>query len=390
MWNRIAGGGVTSAPGFRAASISAGIRYQGRDDLALVVADGPCAVAGVFTSNRAQAAPVILSRQHVAGGTGRAVVVNAGCANCGTGAGGLEDARAMAAAAGRALDCPPEQVVVCSTGTIGPRLPMDRVLPAIAGAAGRLSRDGAAVAKAIMTTDTRSKEAAASDGRFTIGGMCKGVGMIHPNMATMLAFVTSDAAVPAQALRPIVKRVADRTFNMVTVDGDESTNDTFVVMCGGKAGTPDLDAFEAGLTMVCTDLAKQMAADGEGATRLLEVVVAGAASEADARKAARAVTASSLVKTAVFGKDANWGRILCAIGYSGAEFNVEDVDLAVGDIPVAAKGVEVPFDEGAVSAALGGDVVRFDIRLGRGPGRATSWGCDLSYDYVKINGSYRT
>jgi glutamate N-acetyltransferase/amino-acid N-acetyltransferase len=382
-------GGITAAKGFRAGSVAVPIRYEGRDDLALVVAEGPCAVAGVFTSNRAQAAPVIVSREHVAGGVARAVVVNAGCANCGTGAGGLADARAMAEAAAKAVDCPPQQVVVASTGVIGPRLPMDKVLSGIARAAGVLSGDGAAAAKAIMTTDTRPKEAAVTNGRYTIGGMCKGVGMIHPNMATMLAFVTSDAPVAAADLRPIVKRVADRTFNMVTVDGDESTNDTFVVMTRGDGGIDPAD-FEAGLTMVCTELAKKIAADGEGATRLLEVVVQGAASEPDARKAARAVVGSSLVKTAVFGQDANWGRILCALGYSGAEFNVEDVDLSVGEIPVAARGVELPFDDAAVSKLLGADVVRFNIRLGGGAHGATAWGCDLSYDYVKINGSYRT
>jgi glutamate N-acetyltransferase/amino-acid N-acetyltransferase len=389
MWTPVEGG-ITAPVGFRAASAAAGIRYQGRDDVALIAADGPCAAAAVFTSNRAQAAPVLVSREHVAGGIARAVVVNAGCANCATGAAGLADARAMASAAAAALGCPPQQVLVASTGVIGPRLPMDRVLPAIAAAAGRLSRDGAAAARAIMTTDTRPKEAAATNGRYTIGGMAKGVGMIHPNMATMLAFVASDAPVAAADLRPVVKRVADRTFNMVTVDGDESTNDTFAVLCGGSAGPVDLDDFEAGLTLVCTELAKKMAADGEGATRLLEVVVEGAASEADARKAARSVVGSSLVKTAVFGQDANWGRILCALGYSGADFRVEDVELRVGDVPVATHGVEMPFDEAEVSRLLGGDVVRFLIRIGPGPGRATAWGCDLSYDYVKINGSYRT
>ena len=389
MWTAVEGG-IAAASGFSAASAAAAIRYEGRDDVALVVADGPCSAAGVFTSNRAAAAPVLVSREHLAGGVARAFVVNAGCANCGTGAGGLHDARAMARAVAQAVDCPPEQVVVASTGVIGPRLPMDKVLAGITAAAGRLAPGaGASVARAIMTTDTKPKEAAVTNGRYTIGGMCKGVGMIHPNMATMLAFVTTDAPVPAAELRPIVKRVADRTFNMVTVDGDESTNDTFVVLAGGS-GSIDPTEFEAGLSMVCTELAKKIASDGEGATRLLEVVLEGAKTEPDARKAARAVTASSLVKTAVFGQDANWGRILCALGYSGADFAVEDVDLSVGEIPVAARGVEVPFDDAAVSKLLGGDIVRFNIRIGSGAFGATAWGCDLSYEYVKINGSYRT
>lgn len=383
-------GGVTAAAGFRASATSAHIRYEGRDDLMVLAADRPCTAAGVFTSNRAQAAPVIVSREHVAGGVLRAVVVNAGIANCGTGARGLQDARAMTEAVAESLDCPPQQVAVASTGVIGPPLPMGRVLPAIRTAVASLSPDGgAAAARAIMTTDTRPKEAAVRKGEITIGGMAKGVGMIHPNMATLLAFVTSDAAVEAAALQAICKRVADRTFNCVTVDGDESTNDTFVVMCSGERPT-ELQEFEDGLTSVCTDLARQLARDGEGATRLLEVVVDGAKSEADARKAARAVVGSNLVKAAVFGQDANWGRILCALGYAGAEFNVEDVELCVGDVPVATGGVEVPFDEEAVSRLLGQEEVRFNIKLGDGPGQGTAWGCDLTYDYVKINGSYRT
>jgi glutamate N-acetyltransferase/amino-acid N-acetyltransferase len=389
MWSAC-GGGVTAAPGFRAGAAAAGIRYQGRDDVALVVAERTCAAAGVFTTNRVQAAPVIVSREHLAGGVARACVINAGCANCGTGAAGLDDARAMAREAALAVDCPPEQVVVASTGVIGSRLPMDRVAEGIRAAAARLSpAGGEAAARAIMTTDTRPKQAAVRGHGVTIGGMAKGVGMIHPNMATMLAFVTSDAAVAAADLRAVVRRVAERTFNCVSVDGDQSTNDTFVVLCSGERPIAP-EAFEAGLLAVCTDLARQLAADGEGATRLLEVAVRGAASDEDARRAARAVVASNLVKAAVFGRDANWGRILCALGNAGVAIDPGRVALRIGPLQVAAGGVQVPFDEAEASRLLGADVVRFDIDLGLGGGSGTAWGCDLTYDYVKINGSYRS
>jgi glutamate N-acetyltransferase/amino-acid N-acetyltransferase len=330
------------------------------------------------------------------------VVVNSGNANACNGPRGLEDARAMAARAGELLGVPAQQVLVGSTGVIGQPLPMDKVLPGIERAVAELSREGGLdAAEAIMTTDIFAKEAAVTlelGGRETVvGGMAKGSGMIHPNMATMLGFITTDAAIAPGWLGKALLQAVERTFNMITVDGDTSTNDMVVALANGAAGNrvidgegPDFTAFCAALEEVCRNLAVAIARDGEGATKLLEVRVRGARTERDARTAARAVAASNLVKSAVFGEDANWGRVLCAVGYSGADFDPDAVDVFIGDEKVAENGAALPFSEERAARALAGKHVVITIDMKTGDAGATAWGCDLTYDYVRINGSYRT
>ncbi len=394
-------GGVTAPRGFTAAGVAAGIK-NGKKDMALLCADREAAAAGVFTTNRVKAAPVLVTMEHLRSGRARAVVMNSGNANACNGIRGVEDARAMAAAVGELLNVPAEQVLVASTGVIGQPLPMDRVLAGIRRAAAELSRAGGAdAAAAIMTTDTFTKEAAVrvelGGAGVTIGGMAKGSGMIHPNMATMLCFITTDAAITPAMLKKALAAVVDCTFNMITVDGDTSTNDMALALAGGAAGNrlvdaegPDFAAFCAALEQVCRRLAVDIARDGEGATKLLEVRVQGARSRRDARLAARAVAASNLVKTAVFGEDANWGRVLCAAGYSGAEFNPDMVDIFIGDVKVAENGGSLPFSEERAAGVLARDHVIITLDFKSGDCAATAWGCDLTYDYVRINGSYRT
>jgi glutamate N-acetyltransferase/amino-acid N-acetyltransferase len=381
--------------------VSAGIK-NGKKDVAVIFSDREAAAAGVFTTNRVKAAPVQLTMRHIESGRARAVVVNSGNANACNGPRGLEDARAMAARAGELLGVPAQQVLVGSTGVIGQPLPMDKVLPGIERAVAELSREGGLdAAEAIMTTDTFAKEAAVTlelGGReAVVGGMAKGSGMIHPNMATMLGFITTDAAIAPGWLGKALLQAVERTFNMITVDGDTSTNDMVVALANGAAGNrvidgegPDFTAFCAALEEVCRNLAVAIARDGEGATKLLEVRVRGARTERDARTAARAVAASNLVKSAVFGEDANWGRVLCAVGYSGADFNPDAVDVFIGDEKVAENGAALPFSEERAARALAGKHVVITIDMKTGDAGATAWGCDLTYDYVRINGSYRT
>ncbi len=394
-------GGVTAPRGFTAAGVAAGIK-NGKKDVALVVSDRPAAAAGVFTTNRVKAFPVLVSMRHLADGSARAVVANSGNANACNGVRGETDALAMTSETARLLSIPADQVLVASTGVIGQPMPIDKVLVGIRRATAELNPGGGSdAAAAIMTTDTALKEEAvtfALDGcPVTMGGMAKGSGMIHPNMATMLAFVTTDAAIAPGLLHRALQQAADRTFNMITVDGDTSTNDCILALANGAADNPDIeaggpayDAFCAALEAVCRKLAVAVARDGEGATKLLEVRVLGAATEEDARLAAKSVAGSSLVKAAVFGADANWGRVLCAAGYSGATFDPGTVDIYLDEIKVAENGGALPFDEEAAALALGQKEVVFTIDFKQGSGRATAWGCDLTYDYVRINGSYRT
>lgn len=404
-WLQPAAGGVTAAAGFRAGTAAADIRGNGSErlDVCVLAADYPVAAAGVFTTNRVQAAPVVLSRRRVAGGYLRAIAINAGNANACTGDAGLAAAETAAAAVAERLDCRAEQVAVASTGVIGVPLPLDRLLAGLDQAVARLADDGGeSAARAIMTTDTRPKEAAVSvelapGWVAKVGGMAKGAGMIEPNMATMLAFITTDAPVGPAALQQALTAVVDETFNMITVDGDTSTNDSVFVLASGAVGGPQLqpgtapwERFVAALRHVCTELAKAIARDGEGATKLIEVQVEGAATVADARLAAKAIARSPLVKTAVYGADANWGRILCAAGYSGADFDPAAASLWLGPILVAERGQGVAFDEAAAQQYLSGADVQMRLRLGDGPGAATAWGCDLTHEYVNINGSYRT
>lgn len=387
-------GSVTTPRGFVATGIACGIKPSGKPDLALVASETPAAVAAVFTTNRVKAAPVLLCRQRVAAGQARAVIANSGNANACTGVEGMRAAERMAAAAAGRLDVDAGEVLVLSTGVIGVPLPVEKIeaaLPALA-----LSADGgAAAARAIMTTDTRPKTAAIQfeiDGApVCIGGMAKGSGMIHPNMATMLAVLTTDALIAPETLQRHLTAATARSFNCIDVDGDTSTNDTVLLLANGASGVAVADAtFAAALTEICIALARQVAADGEGATKALEVTVAGAATVADAQAAARAITRSSLVKAAMYGNDPNWGRIVCAAGYSGAAFDPQQAQLRLQGIPLFAAGTPLPFDAAAASAALYGPEVRIELDLGAGDASATAWGCDLSPEYVRINAEYTT
>ncbi len=393
---------ITAPLGFRAAATACGIKAEGLD-LALLVADWGCSAAAVFTTNRAQAAPVIVSREHVATGQARAVVVNAGCANAGTGEQGLADAREMAATAARELGCRPWEVVVASTGVIGVNLPMDKVRAGIARAAPFLSREaGADAARAILTTDTRPKEVVVE---FRVGGkaarigaMAKGSGMIAPSMATMLAFFTTDAAIAPHLLQRALREAVGESLNRITVDGDTSTNDMAVVLASGALSVRaileegrEYDAFRRALTEAARQIAALIIRDGEGATRVAEVRVEGAQLESEADRIARTVAESPLVKTALHGGDPNWGRILAAVGRSGVDVDMGQVDLFLGDVWVAEGGRARVYDEALARKAVLEDPIRIRIRL-RGAGRATGWmwTCDLTHGYVDINAHYRS
>ena len=408
-------GGVTAAVPFQAASCAAGIRYCGRDDMAMLFSSVPCAAAGTFTTNKFKAAPVLWDLDAVSSGCPvHAVVVNAGIANAATGPKGLEACRAAAEHTARILGIPASSVLLGSTGVIGPELPLDKIMAGISAMAPLLSASpgaGTAASKAIMTTDTVHKESAAAfslpaaDGRGTVevrlGGMSKGSGMIHPNMSTMLAYLTTDCAVSRPLLAKALRDVVADTFNMISVDGDTSTNDTLLLLSSGLAGNAEITSedesyafFREALFTVCRDLAIQMAGDGEGATHLIEMRVFHADTKANARTLARAVVSSSLVKAMVFGRDANCGRVLCALGYAGPDFDPLAIDLFLHgekeDLCFCRNGSVQPFDEAKAAAILGEKAVRFSCDLKMGREEATAWGCDLTYDYVKINGDYRS
>jgi glutamate N-acetyltransferase / amino-acid N-acetyltransferase len=395
-------GGVTAARGFRAAGVEAGIK-KGRRDMGLIVSDVPAAAAGVFTTNLVRASCVTVTESTVKNGRMlQAIVVNAGNANACTGKQGEADTLQMQRWVAEALGVDPTLVGVASTGVIGVPLPMERVSEGIRQAAAALhTAGGNDFAEAILTTDTCRKEAAVQvvlHGKtVTVGGVAKGSGMIHPNMATMLAFVTTDAAVHADALQRALSQVTDKTFNRITVDGDTSTNDMVLVMANGQAGHAPLDEndpewglFVEALEHVCLHLAKAIARDGEGATKLIEVTVQGARTESEAAQIAKTIVGSSLVKTAVYGTDANWGRILAAAGRSGVKIEPESIDVALGPIPVYQQGIGLAFDEEAAKTYLENDTVVIRLNLHQGNAEATAYGCDLTYDYVKINASYRT
>lgn len=394
-------GGVTAPAGFRAAGVACGIKPAALD-LALLVADSPASAAGVFTKNLAAAAPVLVSREHLARSRGwaRAIVANSGCANACTGEQGVADARAMAQETARRLGCPAETVLVASTGVIGVTLPMARVLAGIARAVEALDRaHHLEAARAIMTTDRGPKETAirvtTPEGTFHVGGMAKGAGMIAPMMATMLAFVTTDARVEPEVLKLALAEAVDDTFNAITVDGDTSTNDTVFALASGASGVEIGEShypmLVEALRRVCLTLAQEIVRGGEGATKLVTVRVVGARSAAEARRAARALATSLLVKTAVHGGDPNWGRLVAAAGRSGAEFVLSRAAVRIGPVELFRDGR--PFDEAAPRAAehLRGHDIELEIDLGTG-GRhqATMWTCDLSAEYVRINADYRT
>ncbi|MGB6895456.1 MAG: bifunctional glutamate N-acetyltransferase/amino-acid acetyltransferase ArgJ [Dehalococcoidia bacterium] len=392
-------GGVTSARGFLAGATSAGIKPSAaeRPDLALLCAPTPCAAAAVYTTNRVKAAPLLLTQRHLADGRARAVIVNSGNANCLTGQQGMRDAVEMAKLAANRLEIPATDVIVASTGVTGWPLPMDRIRAALPRI--QPTEDGGdSFAHAIMTTDTVAKQVAVrfayGDVEYTVGGCAKGSGMIHPQMATMLAFLTTDAPVAGAVLVETLREAVDASFNMITVDGDTSTNDMAVILAGGggdhiEHGHPAAPAFQAAVREVCTALARRLARDGEGATKLIEVRVEGAASVDDARRAARTVAGSPLVKAALHGGDPNWGRVLTAAGRSGAELEETRITLHLQDTCVF-QGAPVPFDEPGLGAALSHPEVRIHLDLGVGQGAATAWGCDLSQEYVRINSEYTT
>jgi glutamate N-acetyltransferase / amino-acid N-acetyltransferase len=394
-------GSSTSAQGFGAAGIAAGIKASGRPDLGIWASEVPCVAAGTFTQNTFPAAPVVLSRDRLARQPrAQAVVFNAGNANACNGERGLNDVREMARLAAQTLGIDEELVLAAETGIIGVPLPMDLIRAGLPKVTPRPD-GGHEAAQAIMTTDTRAKECAVAleiGGReVRIGGMTKGVGMIYPNMATMLAFLGTDAALEPDFARGVLRRAVDRSFNMITVDGDTSTNDSCFLLANGLSGAATLNmqsadaaSFEAALTAVCTDLARKMAGDGEGATKLLQVDITGAASDSDARMAARAVVGSSLVKAALHGEDPNWGRIFAAVGYSGAQVDPNRAALWIGALQVAHDGVSTGVRKDEARAHMTGNEVSFRVDLGLGSGTATAWGCDLTEGYVVENSSYST
>lgn len=402
-------GGVTAAKGFAAASTAAGIKYKDRADMAMIYSTVPCGVAGTFTKNIVKAAPVKWDQKVVYEvKQAQAVVVNAGIANACTGEEGMGYCKATAEKVSELLKVPAEEVLVASTGVIGMQLPMERICAGIETMVPMLSQDcesGHAASQAIMTTDTHEKEVAVEitlGGKtVTIGGMCKGSGMIHPNMCTMLSFVTTDAAISQELLLEALQADVEDTYNMISVDGDTSTNDTCLLLANGLAENPkitdkneDYDKFCKALNFVNETLAKMMAGDGEGATALFEVKVMGAETKEQAKILSKSVITSSLTKAAIYGHDANWGRILCAMGYSGAQFDPEKVDLffesAAGKMQIIKDGVAVDYSEEEATKILSQPAVTAiaDIKLGNC--EATAWGCDLTYDYVKINADYRS
>jgi len=397
-------GSICAPLGFVASGVPADINGKGNNkkDVALIVSKIPAIASGVFTKNRVKAAPLLLTQDILGKGVLQAIVVNSRNANACTGEQGMKDALAMSSFAASCLGIDETKVAVASTGVIGMLLPMDRVTKGIKAAAEALNTQGNHdAALAIMTTDTFSKEIAIQISLggtlVTIGGIAKGSGMVHPNMATILGFITTDAKISHEALQAALKKGNEKSFNMISVDGDTSTNDMLLIMANGAAGNAEIqigssffEEFSSALDEVLIYLAKEIARDGEGATKLLEVCVQGAPSEEDARVAARAVCTSLLVKTALFGRDANWGRILCALGYSGAHFDPNKVNLHIGTVQVMQEGTPLAFDEEAALDILSQNEVVIHADLQSGESTATSWGCDLSYDYIKINGAYRT
>ncbi len=399
-------GGVCAAKGFLASGVHCGIRKnQTKKDLALIYSQRRCAAAAIYTQNKVKGAPLEVTRAHLADGMAQAILCNSGNANT-CNADGMDIANAMCAGAALALHIPEEDIVVASTGVIGQPLPLGPITAALPGLAAALSAEGnAAASEAILTTDLHQKQAAVQfelGGKpCTVGGIAKGSGMIHPNMATMLCFVTTDAAISPAMLQKACKSVADETFNMVSVDGDTSTNDMLAILANGMAENDpiqkegaDYYAFAQALYIVCRQLSRAIAADGEGATKLLECTVEGAPDKDLARRVAKSIICSNLVKTAMFGADANWGRVLCAIGYTAGEFDISRVSAAfsssAGTVEVCQGGAGIPFSEELAKQVLSQPEIQIQVDLGQGAESATAWGCDLSYDYVKINGDYRT
>jgi glutamate N-acetyltransferase/amino-acid N-acetyltransferase len=394
----IPGGTVTSAKGFKAGGIYAGIKNNARNnlDLGILLSEVACVTTGVFTLNKMKSAPVILCRKRLPSNTIRALVVNSGCANAGTGEQGMSNALAMIASAAERVGVTAEEVLVASTGLIGKQLPIDSIVSALRET--KLSPDGGhTLAEAILTTDTNTKEVSVKTGGFTIGGIAKGSGMVHPNMGTLLCFLATDASVDMDFLVPALRQAVDISFNMVSIDGDTSPNDTVLLMANGLAGNEVITQqskqaalFQQALDKVCIHLAKTIASDGEGASKLIEATVSGAASTSDARAAARTIIGSPLVKAAIHGNNPNWGRIVAAAGRSGAELVESRLDLQIGGIYLIKRGNLLTFDRDKVVQALENSQVAIDLNLNLGEARATAWGCDLSPEYVTINSKHTT
>lgn len=394
--------GVTFAKGFTAAGVKAGIKKSGNLDVAVIYTKTQAVVAGTFTQNKVAAAPVYVSKEVVATGTAHAIVANAGCANACTGQQGLDDAHKMAQIAADELGVNADDVIVGSTGVIGVNLPMDKLEAGIKDAVANLSDDGSDNAgRAIITTDTHSKsvtcEFELSGKTVRMGAIAKGSGMIRPNMATMLCYITTDIAIDQALLQKAVSGCVEKSFNMISVDGDMSTNDMVIVLANGEANNAklteenaDYQIFFDKLMMLCTELAKQIAADGEGASKFLTINVKGAKSFADAKTVGMAIANSPLVKTAFFGEDPNWGRVICAVGYSGADMVPEKTVVKFGGITIFANGTGATYDEKALAHVMKEKDIVIDIELNMGQEDATVWSCDLSYEYVKINGEYHT
>lgn len=392
-------GTITTPKGFMAGATFAGIKKEGLD-VGILYSSVPCTAAGVFTSNKIVAAPVILSRNHLSNAVAQAVVVNSGCANACTGEQGLLDARTTAALTAQKKGILTEDVLVASTGLIGARLPMDKIRRAIVQV--ELSSDGGhLLAQAIMTTDTHPKEVAigfdAQGVSAIIGGVAKGAGMIHPHLATLIGLLTTDAAVSAPFLQEALRQAVDASFNMVSIDGDTSTNDTVILLANGLSNnktidrnSPAAEAFQDALNQACTHLAKEIARDGEGATKLIEVKLEGAASVNEARQAARCIVSSNLVKAAIHGADPNWGRILAALGRSGSQIIESKIALFLNDIEVMHEGAPLPFDQEAMKIALAKPQVNIVVHLNLGDCATTAWGCDLTEEYVTFNSAYVT
>jgi len=394
--------GVTYPQGFKAAGVKAGIKKSGNLDLALIYTQTPASVAGVFTQNKVAAACVSVSREAVKHGKAHAIVANAGCANACTGEQGLSDAKKMAELAAAELGVKSHEVIVASTGVIGVNLPMDKVENGIKQAKSELSDEGSKNAgNAIITTDTYSKACATEviiGGReVRFGAIAKGSGMIQPNMATMLAFITTDADIDQTLLQEALSEITEVSFNMISIDGDMSTNDMAIVMANGMAKNQKIvqkdeyyQIFRDTLKKICVELSKRIAADGEGATKFLTIKTEGAASFEEAKAVSMSVAKSPLVKTAFFGEDPNWGRVICAVGYAGVPLDPDKVCVKFGDIPVYERGVGAKYDEDALKKIMSAHDITVNINLGNGDEEATVWSCDLSYEYVKINGEYHT
>ena len=394
----IEGGGVTAPRGYRAAGIQTGVKESGAKDLALVYSTRPANAAAVYTTNKVQGAPIAIDREHLADGKARAVILNSGNANVCNGDVGLEHARRMCALTAGELGLQTEEVLVCSTGLIGVPLPIAKIEAGIPQIVAALSEDGGATAaEAIMTTDTVPKSCAVEveleAGRAVVGAMAKGAAMIAPNMATMLSVVTTDAAVPSGPLQELLSQAIQRTFNCITVDGDMSTSDTVILLANGdgeELGEGDCARLYEGIEYACRQMAQAIARDAEGSSKLITIAVRGAATEAEARQVGIAVANSSLVKTAAFGNDPNWGRILCAMGYAGVEFDPERARVSLCGTDIYGNGAGLDFDEDKLSAAMQAEEMAIDIDLAMGAATAEIFTCDLTYEYVRLNAEYTT